>query len=369
VIVNRYIQRSIHLGTLGALMLLVSLSLFFTFVRELDNLGENGYGILQLLEYLALRAPGNIIEFLPLSVLLGSMLSLGALANNSELIAMQASGVTLQRLLGAMLQASLVIALLGFLVADWVVPDSEINARKIKNMSRQEASNVLDSKQGLWIKDESRVVHVQDMLPNGYARDIEIFELDASGNPQSMIRAESAEPVNGGWELHRVSQTTIVEGKAGSRMFEKLKYPGNLSLQLLQVLTVEPRQMSSRDLMAYLQFLDENRLDAKVERLIFWQKMFSPITIVIMCLLAFPFVMGAQRLSNTGQRLLIGILLGLSFAVIDRVLTQLGIQYDISAFAVALAPNFLFLVLALYLVIGKQSLGAGFKLFIARRRG
>ena len=73
-IVNRYIQRSIHLGTLGALLLLVSLSLFFTFVRELDNLGENGYGILQLLEYLALRAPGNIIEFLPLSVLLGSML-------------------------------------------------------------------------------------------------------------------------------------------------------------------------------------------------------------------------------------------------------------------------------------------------------
>jgi lipopolysaccharide export system permease protein len=368
-IVNRYIQRSIHLGTLGALLLLVSLSLFFTFVRELDNLGDNGYGILQLLEYLALRTPGNIIEFLPISVLLGSMLSLGALASNSELIAMQASGVTLQRLLGAMLQASLVIALLGFLLADWVVPDSEISARKIKNMSRQKTSSILDSRQGLWIKDESRVVHVQDMLPNGYAREIEIYELDAAGNPKTMIRAESAEPVDDGWELHQVSQTTIAGSKAASRFFDKLKYPGNLSHQLLKVLTVEPRQMSSRDLMAYLQFLDENRLDAKVERLIFWQKMFSPITIVIMCLLAFPFVMGSQRQSNTGQRLLIGILLGLSFAVVDRVLTQLGIQYGINAFAVALAPNFLFLVLALTLMIGRQSLGVGFKLLFARRLG
>jgi len=367
-IVNRYIQRSIHLGTLGALLLLVSLSLFFTFVRELDNLGENGYGILQLLEYLALRAPGNIIEFLPLSVLLGSMLSLGALANNSELIAMQASGVTLQRLLGAMLQAALVIAVLGFLLADWVVPDSEINARKIKNLSRQDSSSVLDSKQGLWIKDESRVIHVQDMLPNGYAREIEIFELDAAGNAQSMIRAESAEPEDGGWELHQVRQTTITAGKASSQYFDRLKYPGSLSHQLLQVLTVEPRQMSTRDLIAYLRFLDENRLEAKVERLIFWQKLFSPITIVIMCLLAFPFVMGSQRQSNTGQRLLIGILLGLCFAVVDRVLTQLGIQYGINAFVVALAPNLLFLALALYLMFGKQSLGVGFSLFFARRR-
>ncbi len=368
-IVNRYIQRNIHLGTLGALLLLVSLSLFFTFVRELDDMGEGNYGILQVLEYLALSTPGQIVEFLPLAVLLGSMLSLGALASNSELIAMQASGITIQRLLGSVLQAALVVALLGFLLADWIVPDSEINAHRLKNLSLQQSSSVLDSKRGLWIKDESRVVQVQNLLPNGYAREIKIYQLDADGNPRSMIWARSAEPVGGGWELHQVRQTTITDGKASSQVFDRLIYPGNLSHQLLQVLMVDPRRMSSSDLIAYLQFLDENRLDAEVERLIFWQKMFAPVTIVIMCLLAFPFVMGSQRQSNTGQRLLIGILLGLSFAVIDRVLTQLGAQFGVNAFVVALAPNFIFFTLALYLIIGKQSLGVGSRLFFARRKG
>jgi lipopolysaccharide export LptBFGC system permease protein LptF len=33
-IINRYIQRSIFLGTLGALLVLVSLSLFFLLVRD-----------------------------------------------------------------------------------------------------------------------------------------------------------------------------------------------------------------------------------------------------------------------------------------------------------------------------------------------
>jgi lipopolysaccharide export system permease protein len=122
--------------------------------------------------------------------------------------------------------------------------------------------------------------------------------------------------------------------------------------------------MSSRNLYAYLQFLDENRLEATVERLIFWKKMFYPMTIVIMCLLSFPFVMGSQRHSNTGQRLLIGILLGLSYFVVDQLLTQVGIYFRSYTFVIALAPNLMFITLAIYLLIGRGD--HGLRLF--RRR-
>jgi lipopolysaccharide export system permease protein len=355
-IVNRYIQRNIFLGTIAALLLLVSLALFFTFVRELDDLGEGGYGISQVLKYLALVVPAKIVEFMPLAILLGSMLSLGALANNSELIAMQASGVTLWRMLGAVLQAALVAAVISFLLADWVVPDSEANARKVRNIKSQQAS-ALDTREGLWIKDEAKVVHIRELLPNGYARDIEIYQFDKQGALLALVRAARAQPLGGGWELYDVSRTLMHDGQASSQQLERLEYPGNLSHRLLQVLLVEPRQMSSFDLFAYLQFLDENRLDASVERLIFWKKIFSPLTVVIMCLLSFPFVMGSQRHSNAGQRLLIGILLGLSFFVVDQVLTQLGMQLGSNAFALALAPNLLFFTLAMYLLFGKSDLG------------
>lgn len=370
-IINRYIQRSIYLGTAGALLLLVSLALFFSFVRELSDLGDGDYGIWQLLEYLALSVPGKVVEFLPLAVLLGSMLSLGSMASNSELIAMQASGVTLWRMLAGVLQAALLIALVSFLLADWIVPDTELNARKIKNQSRQASSSLekglqqsssLEVGQGLWLKDETKVVHVAQLLPNGHARDIQIYHLDEQGRMQTMIKAERAQPLDGGWELHQVSQTTLVDGGSSSQQLDSLIYPGNLSHELLQILLVDPRHMSSRDLTAYLRFLDDNRLDGAVERLIFWQKMFSPLTIVIMCLLAFPFVLGSQRQSNTGQRLLIGILLGLSFVVIDRVLIQLGTQLGVTPFAVALMPSLLFLILALYLLFGRTSQAGGLTL-------
>jgi lipopolysaccharide export system permease protein len=170
-----------------------------------------------------------------------------------------------------------------------------------------------------------------------------------------MLRADSAKPRKGGWELHQVEQTTIDAQGSSTQRFERLVYPGNLSHQLLQVLLVNPWQMASRDLWAYLSFLDENRLDSKPEQLIFWQKILTPLTVVIMCLLAFPFALGSQRQSNAGKRLLIGILLGLSFVAINRVLTQLGTQLGVDAMLSALAPNLLFLALAVFLILRRQS--------------
>ena len=362
-IVNRYIQRNIHLGTAGALLLLVSLALFFSFVRELDDLGEGAYGLQQIFKFLALSVPGTIVEFLPLAILLGSMLSLGALANNSELIAMQASGITLRRIIGAVLQAALLVALVSFLLADWVVPDSETSAKQVRQLRKQESA-VIDTSRGLWLKDENRILHLRQLYPGGHARGVEIYQLDGQGGLRAMMFAERAQPVENGWELYAVNRTELSGGEASSSYSERMSYPGDLSLDLLQVLLVEPRRMSSRDLYAYLDFLDENRLDARAERLVFWQKLFAPLTIVVMCLLAVPFVLGSQRHSNTGQRLLVGILLGLSFVVVDRILTQLGTQFAINAFSVAMAPNLVFLALALYLLFGRGEQRAG----LLRRR-
>ena len=357
-IIGRYIQRSIFLGTLGALLLLVSLSLFFLFVRELDDIGDGSYGLAEALQYVLLSGPGELVEFVPLAVLLGGMLSLGAMAANSEIIAMQASGMSLGRLLAAVMQAAALIAAVSFVIGDLVVPDTETAARHYKSLT-QRTSAALQSGKGLWLKDESRVVHIGDLLPNGYARDIEIFELDADGEIVSSLRAAGAIPVEGGWELQQVSKSAIYPLPSNPRYFERLMYEGGLSQDLLQVLMIKPRKMSTGDLLAYLEFLETNRLDSSAERLILWRKLFAPITIFIMCLMVIPFVLGSQRQSSSGQRLMVGILLGLAFVVSDRLLTQLGSQLGIAPLAVALLPNLLFLLLASYLLARKLSHGVG----------
>jgi len=365
-ILGRYIQRSIYLGTLGALVLLVSLSLFFILVRELDDIGRGSYGLPQAIEFVLYSLPGRLTEFLPLAALLGSMLSLGALAANSEIIAMQASGMSIGRLLSAVMQAAAVLALIGFLLGDWVVPDSETRLRDLHSLMKGDRG-VLHSEQGIWIKDDNRVVHIGALLPQGYARDIDIFELDRDGRLVSSAHAEQAVPVGGAWELQQVRKTPVGPSTAGVETFERLRYRGNLSLELLEVLTIKPRMMSIRNLFAYLNFLEDNGLDSRDERLILWKKISSPVTVFIMCLLAVPFVLGSQRQTGSGQRLLTGILIGLAYVVCDRLLTQLGSHLAVHPLAVALFPNLLFLLFAVYLLLRKLSHGASVGVWLLTR--
>ena len=141
--------------------------------------------------------------------------------------------------------------------------------------------------------------------------------------------------------------------------FERLLYEGRLSQELLQVLRVRPSKMSTGDLLSYLEFLDDNRLDSRTEQLILWKKLFAPLTTLIMCLMAIPFVLGSQRQSSSGQRLLVGILLGLAFVVIDRLLTQMGGALTLDSLLIALLPNLVFLSLAGFLLSRKLSHGVG----------
>lgn len=356
-IVDRYIFRQIQQGTLLTLLVLVSLSLIFVFIAELEDIGRGYYRFIHVVEYVALLFPGKIVEFLPLSALLGTILSLGSLASNSEIIAMQAAGISILRLLRAVLQAAVVLALAGFLLADWVVPDSETSARQLRS-SAINSTTAVRSKKGIWIKDENRVLHIKLLMPKGVAREVQIHELDDRGRLLSALTAESAIPEGNNWRLKQVRQTLIGEKETVVREFDELVYDGKVSDQLLAALLIEPRQMSTADLYTYLGFLQQNNLEASVERLTFWQKVFAPLAVVIMCILAIPFVLGSQRQGNAGQRLMTGILLGLSYVVVGRLLTQLGSQMNFSPVLTALLPGLLFLLLAIYLLIPKHSRGS-----------
>jgi len=357
-IINRYIVRTIHLGTFSALLALVGLGLFFVFIGELEDLGKGAYDLPQVAKFVAFSVPGKLVEFMPVAVLLGSILSLGSLASNSEIVAMQASGVSMPKLITSVLQAAVILGLLNFLLAEWVVPASEASARSIKNLVKGESS-ALFVKEGLWIKDESRVLHIEKLLPDGIALDIDIFQLDQQDKLLSITRVGRAIPIAQGWELQQVEKTVFGDNGLDTVSNDRIIYDGYLSPQLLGVLMIEPEQMSSVDLYTYLNFLDENKLDTRAEKLVFWQKIFSPLAVIVMCLLAFPFVLGVQRQGNTGQRLLVGILLGLAFVVVDRLVTQLAVQFGVNVILVALLPGLIFMAIAIFLLVRRQSHGLG----------
>jgi lipopolysaccharide export system permease protein len=84
-LLSSYLMRSILTSTLLVLLVLLSLAGLFEFISQLEDTRGN-YGTPQALLFTFLRLPQLAFEMLPIAVLIGSLLGLGGLANNSELV-------------------------------------------------------------------------------------------------------------------------------------------------------------------------------------------------------------------------------------------------------------------------------------------
>ena len=131
-ILDRYIGRSILLTSLLVLLTLVSLASIFTFISELDDVGKGDYTIGRAVQYIFLSIPGQAYLFFAPAVLLGSLLGLGALASNSELTVMRAAGVSVARIIRAVLITGIALVLLIALIGETIMPKTEQIAEKLR---------------------------------------------------------------------------------------------------------------------------------------------------------------------------------------------------------------------------------------------
>ena len=90
-------MRTILASTALVLIVLLALAGLFEFIAELDDT-RGDYQTPQAILFVALRLPNLAFEMLPVAVLIGSLLGLGGIAANSEIIVMRASGMTVTQL-------------------------------------------------------------------------------------------------------------------------------------------------------------------------------------------------------------------------------------------------------------------------------
>jgi lipopolysaccharide export system permease protein len=245
------------------------------------------------------------------------------------------------------------LAFLTFVIADVIVPTSDATKRAIRSSAISNTPTLI-GKKGVWVKDSNQVIHIKVLMPGGRAEGIEIYQLDEYGGLFRTLTAETATQIKNKWRLEKVHSVQFGPDSVQTEDFDELIYTGKISNKLLDALLVDPRQMSTADLYDYQLFLVKNNRDDSVESLIFWQKVLAPLTVIVMCLLAVPFVLGSQRQGNTGKRLITGILLGLSYVVVSPLITQFGVQINLLPMLNAIVPTLLFFMLAIYLLYRKQ---------------
>ena len=349
-ILDRYIASSVIRGTLSAVLVFAALFAFIALVKQFKSIGTNDYGVLQALFYVLLILPQRLYELAPSMILLGGLISLGSMATNSELVVMRSSGVTVSRIVRSVLQAGFILAMFVAVAGEYLVPYTTSMAKTLRATAMDDRV-LAGGAHGLWARDGNRYFNVQDVLPELQLRNISIYELDDERLLKKVTYAERAHFENDHWVLSGVKHSIISsEGISTSKSKQEI-WPALIRTELFDVLKLDPADMSALDLMKYGDYLNENELDAVSYQLAFWIKVFMPITCIVMLLIAMPLVLNATpRSGGTGQRVLIGLLLGILFYVFNRAVNHLGVVYGLPPILSASLPLMMVVFITVVLI-------------------
>jgi lipopolysaccharide export system permease protein len=346
---DRYVEAAILKSVAMVALGLTGLFTLFQFVDQLSSVGKGRYGWIDAIEYVALTAPSLLLQITPVSMLLGTLLALGALANNNELAAMQAVGISGQRIAGWIFRLALPIVIAAFFLAEFVIPPAQHMALAGRTAKISSAATI-PSGEGFWAHGDNQYLNVGRLGYGNNAKNIDIYSFSGTGEMTRFIHAERADiRPDGIWQLSHVLRKQFDDTKIQTDRLPLLEWKSFLHPHQVQLLTLPPDSMPPIELYKYVRTLKKQRQQATRYEQELWTKISFPLTLAAMILIAIPFVFGPPRTQSTGQRITIGASIGIVFSLSQQIAVHLGLLLNINPAIAAMTPSLILMTVALYL--------------------
>jgi lipopolysaccharide export system permease protein len=243
--IDRYIFRHTLSAFLLILVSLTSVIWVTQALRDIDLMTSQGQSMLVFIGITALVIPQLVMVIAPIALVIAVAYVLNKLATDSEIIVMNAAGMSPWRLFRSFFCASVVVAALVFLLAAYISPECLRDLRRWATEVRADlVTNIVQPGRFITI-ERGLVFHLRERQPNGLL--LGIF-LDDRRNPQeeSTFLSEKGEIVendqgtylvlvDGSMQRHQVDQRDPTIVKFERYAFDLSQYSNPTQSQGLSV--------------------------------------------------------------------------------------------------------------------------------------
>ncbi len=336
----------------GRLFLVRSFSILFALViilQTLDLLGESGKilaitsnGDADVWRYVGLRIPQIIETFLPFSVLLGTILTLVTLNQNSEVIAMKGAGMSAHQVLAPLFLSALLVAFISFAFNERIV--TRANATLSAWQKVEYAAVPPDSgiRKDIWVRDGDDLINAGTVETSNQTiklNTIAIIERKG-GILSSILYADSGHPVAGGWELTNARRFIRRSGtvvQLGTIVAAKGVRPDQFTLA-----QVDGDELPYLQLRSAISDLEAAGRPVDSLKGVLWHKISGPLSAILMPLLGAVAAFGLARSGKLYVRAILGMVLGFAYFVADNFALAMGDLGAYTPFLAAWGPFILF---------------------------
>lgn len=329
--------RWLFMGCLGRIAAtLATLIAIFLIAEAFDKARYLGHGIdgAILIEYLILKIPFMITEFMPVIVLLATSILLIELSRHQELVAMRAAGLGVNKVLVPLIMAACIVALLTFIVSEWVTPATN---KRMDNIERVKIHHLPDTSNGIqWLKDGQRLFRLQALGGNMFH--LIMLKTDTQGHWLERIEAARAYYQNGIWQLDDIHISRPAGEDMSLSQMPSMRLATSVGPDTAD--PPEPRHMHFFELMKYAHDLERAGLAASGFRFTLHRKLAVPLSCLIMVLLSVALCMQmGGRLGTASWGIIAAIGLGLGSYVMGTATQLLAVADYLPAAFSAWLPN------------------------------
>ena len=338
-IIERYIAKQVTVTILLVTLALMALDFFFVLINELRFVGEGNYSLPQAFAVAGLFIPTKLYLMFPWAGLIGTLLGLGLLAKHSELIAMRTASISVYRVSWAVLQAAIVLTFIVVIIGEGIAPFTEKIAQ-MKKTTAVSSGQTVQTLHGTWIRKKHEFVHVAVVYANNELENITRYIFDDKRKLLEVSLAKKAKMLDDGrWELLNITGTKFTATGSEQIKHAKILLPGLLDVKILRDSKV--KHLERLPFMGLVRAIKErrvNHLNTTSYELALWTKLLRPLSILVMILLAVPFVFGPLRQVHMGFKVLTGILLGFVFYLANAIFSPIAVVYQLPPVLAASFP-------------------------------
>jgi lipopolysaccharide export system permease protein len=263
---------------------------------------------------------------------------------------MRAAGISVWRVAGSVAMAGMLLIVFAVACGEFLAPPLQAMARQQKALSKF-STITFAGRAGPWVRDGDLLINVSQQSGSGEFAGMLIFELTEDHHLKSVASASTAaiQP-DGTWKLSHYASTKFGGERIESDKQDNRDFESTIGGDFLALTVTTPRQLETHVLWSLIRHLRENELDSSEQEFAFWSRIARTTAIVFAALLAVPFVFGSLRAAGAGARTLSGVLIGVAFFFIQRMLESGAVVFNASPLVLAWFPTALLASVAIILI-------------------
>jgi lipopolysaccharide export system permease protein len=338
-----YMARMFVLRSLAVLAMLVLVLMTLDLLGEAGDILEvPGNGDAELWRYVSLRIPQLISRFLPFAVLLGTLIALATLNQNSEVISMKAAGISAHQIIAPLVVASLGLAALSFAFNERVVTRATETLSSWEKVDYGPVPRDSGIRPNVWVRWGDDLISAREVRGQGAATMLDGVAIYDRHNEtlKKIVTAKRATRSGRGWRLEQAATFDVDNGT--TTRVAAMEYGEGLDpsqFTLAHVSADEQDFATLKDSVTQLKLA--GRPTAELESGL-WHKLSGPLSVVLMPLLAGVAAFGLARSGQLFWRAIIGMFLGFAYFVADNFALAMGNLGAYPPLLAAWAPFVLF---------------------------